>query len=178
MPEFHKRIIILAIAAGSLLAVSAGPAKADPAVSNDAYGGVHIINHDGLCLGISGGKDDAPAGQFRCVTHPDQFWHWGTSSNGYKQLINGDGQCLGVAGGSDKYGARIVGWRCNGHPDQYWTSYLVNEGGTTWEDFANYDPLSNGDEAVLGIAGGSTKIGAAAVQWAYTAAANQLWHSE
>jgi NADPH:quinone reductase-like Zn-dependent oxidoreductase len=181
-----RTLAVTAISIASVMALSglgasgayAGITRAaEPAAVADAYGGVHVTNHDGLCLGISGGTDKAPAGQYKCDHHPDQYWHWRNSKGGYHQLVNGDNECLGVSGGSDKYGARIVGWKCNGHPDQYWATYLVNEGGTTWQDFADYDPLSNGGEAVLGISGGSTAVGAAAVQWIYTAAPNQLWHS-
>jgi hypothetical protein len=61
-----------------------------PAISSASTATFKIYQHDGLCLDISGEKNDA------------------------------GGDCLGVAGESTSYEAQVVAWTCNGHPDQYW----------------------------------------------------------
>lgn len=124
-----------------------------------------IVNYNsGLCLGISGGEDDAPAVQWTCGAVSNQEWHQGAElgSTGYYQQINGDNECLGVAGESLSEGARVYGWTCNGHPDQYW----AHDG----DQFIDWN-----SSLLLGVAGGSTAVGAAVVQWPYTGALNQFW---
>jgi Ricin-type beta-trefoil lectin domain-like len=134
-----------------------------------------ILNWTGLCLGISGGADDAPAVQWYCLNgHPDQQWSTGAgNSGGFYQLINNDGQCLGVAGGSTAQGAQVVGWKCLGtsHPDQYWfIDHAVPMCGP-------YYPIANYKSGrYLGVAGGSTLAGAKVVIWNYQATCNnQFW---
>jgi hypothetical protein len=128
----------------------------------------NIYNFDGMCLGISGGNDDAPAVQWTCNGTPNQTWHWGSfNSAGFGQLVNGDGQCLGVQGISKGKGVWIYGWTCNGHPDQYWYVSLIDG----YDVFTDYN-----SRLVLGIAGGSTEIGAHVVQWPFTRAVNQYWY--
>jgi len=128
-----------------------------------------------LCLGISGGDDDAPAVQWTCEEVPNQEWHYGSEygNSGYYQLINGDGECLGVAGSSKSQGARVVGWTCNGHLDQYWQGVGISDGTV----FYNYN-----SGLVLGVAGNSKAVGAAVVQWPFQGdietALNQFWEVE
>jgi hypothetical protein len=49
-------------------------------VSADSADPFNLYNYNSqaagrtLCLGISGGKDDAPAVQWPCNGHPDQIW--------------------------------------------------------------------------------------------------------
>ena len=126
-----------------------------------------VVNaNSGLCLGISGGADDAPAVQWTCETVANQEWHWGSElgSTGYYQLVNGDGQCLGVAGTSE--GARIYGWTCTGAANQYWDPVDGKYGTVLWD-------YNSG--MVVGVAG--TAVGAPVVQWDFTGALNQYWGS-
>jgi len=188
-----KRICLLTAAAGlslatSMLGLAAATAPAAQAATRPSQPGTarnllgasaplhsgtagdpfFIVNYNsGLCLGISGGADDAPAVQWNCESVANQEWHVGAElgSTGYYQFVNGDGQCLGIAGSSTSEGARAYGWTCNGHHDQYWYA----TGGVAF----NYN---SGD--VLGVAGGSTAVGAAVVQWPFTGAANQYWIEE
>jgi Ricin-type beta-trefoil lectin domain-like len=168
-------------ALGLAAAAPAGAATSRPPVpaagSTDPF---EVVNyHSGMCLGITGGEDDAPAVQWPCNGAANQAWHWGSEdgSTGHYQLINGDGECLGVAGASTKEGADVVGWTClgTGHPDQYWqgNSTLLVCGG----DYLPYFDLHSGQ--VLGVAGNSTSKGASVVQWPYQGECNnQFWHLE
>jgi hypothetical protein len=158
-------IAVSAVALTGLAATGASAATTAPAAAA-AVASFHIVNfNSGLCLGISGGDDDAPAVQWPCEGAANQEWHWG-SENGlffaYRQLVNGDGQCLGVAAGSKAPGARVYGWNCNGAFNQYW--------------FASGGQVTNlGSSLVLGVAGNSPAPGAAVVQWPFTGALNQVW---
>src|SRR5215469_12098266 len=130
-----------------------------------------VNEHSHLCLGISGGLDNAPAVQFACNGHPDQQWRWGSgnhSDGDYVQLINNDNECLGVAGGSTATDARVVGWQCLGsnHTDQYWFADSTDAAMDCY-------PLGGGvmflvnfhsDDAV-GVLGNSTASDASVVQW-------------
>jgi endoglucanase len=135
-----------------------------------------VINYNsGLCLGVSGGKNDQDAVQWTCNGHADQQWHWGSqnaSYPGWYQLVNNVGSCLGVTGGSASEGARVVGWTCDGstHYDQYWAPQAENCGG--------YVPLENLNSGyVLGVSGNSTAVGADIVQYAYQGVCNnQFWY--
>ena len=162
-----RRIRNLAVAAITIaLAAGLSTLAATAAYASDSF---PVHNHDGLCLGITGGEDDAPAVQWTCNGSANQTWHWGSSNAaGYTQLINGDGECLGVAGESTSEGARIYGWTCNGHPDQYWAV-------SPYDGYDIFHDYHSG--LVLGVAGGSTAVGAAVVQWASTLALNQLWYT-
>ena len=134
-----------------------------------------ILNsHSGRCLGINSSRD---AGIWNCTGGADQTWHWGSanSRNGdYHQIINKKGQCLGVAGGSTANGARIVGWSClgSGHVDQYWLYSCVWLGeGSNLCVLNNLGTPVNAYSLggkVIGVSGGSTANGAAAVLWTNT----------
>jgi hypothetical protein len=157
-----------ATASGQAHASQILTASSVPLQSGTASDPFFVVNdNSGLCLGISGGRSDAPAVQWNCEAVANQEWHWGSElgSTGYFQLINGDGQCLGIGGGSTRAGAPAYGWTCNGHHDQYWFA----SGGVA----TDYN-----SQLVLGVAGGSTAVGAAVVQWPYTGAANQFWTAE
>lgn len=149
---------------------AAATAAAAPAASA-ATTGFEIVNHDGLCLGMAG--DDAPAVQWTCTFASNQTWHQVTVSPGHVELRNGLNQCLSIAGSSKSRGARVYGWRCKGTPDQYWI----------WDTTPNYGLSIENDNShlVLGVAGGSTKVGAAVVQWPFQdppRGANQAWNFE
>jgi Ricin-type beta-trefoil lectin domain-like len=191
-----KRLITAMSAAcltGGLLAAAAAPANAAAApgrshrlapaspVSIPAPGvrpdsSFEVVNYNsGLCLGISGDKNDQPAVQFTCNGNADQQWHWGSqnaSYSGWYQLVNGNGSCLGVSGGSLSEGASVVGFSCLGstHYDQYWTPL-----GYSCSGYVPLDDLNS--NYVLGVSGNSTAVGAAVVQWAYQGACNnQFWY--
>jgi len=191
-----RRLRLLAIASilglSSALGLAAAPAGAAatarhastpiptfarnaPRIAPDTTLGFLVNYNSGLCLGISGGHDNAPAVQWNCLTgHPDQQWHTGgTNSAGYYQIVNGDGECLGVSGGSTAAGARVVGWSClgTGHPDQYW----LYQGLITCATY--YSPIFNYKSGlVLGVSGNSGAVGAAVVIWPYQGVCNnQFW---
>ncbi len=119
-----KRIALILVAAGAMLAGTTGAATAatiTPSIPTSSPGPLHNAG-SGLCLGIAGNHN---AGQWGCTGHSDQTWHAGqTNADGYSQLINGNGQCLGVAGANIYDGAQLVGTTCLGtaHPDQYWAA--------------------------------------------------------
>jgi hypothetical protein len=130
-----------------------------------------------LCLGISGGKDDAPAVQWTCNGHPDQIWHLGLEwfNSPYYQLINNDHQCLGVADGSIAQGARVVGWTCQtGAPNQYWAAGSTSCG--SYHPYYNLGAVLDGANMVLGVSGNSLQAGASVVIWGFQARCNnQFW---
>jgi Ricin-type beta-trefoil lectin domain-like len=130
-----------------------------------------------LCLGISGGKDDAPAVQWPCNGHPDQIWHLGQEfGNGpYYQLINSDHQCLGVAGGSIAQGARVVGWTCEaGALNQYWAAGSESCG--FYHPYYNLGAVLDGADMVLGVSGNRLQAGASVVIWGFQDRCNnQYW---
>jgi hypothetical protein len=134
-----------------------------------------VINYNsGLCLGISGDKNDSNAVQWGCNGHADQTWHWGSqnpSYPGWYQLINANGSCLGVLSGSTSQGAQIVGWSClgSGHLDQYWTPVNASCSG--------YVPLANLHSGyVMGVTGNSFNQNANVIQWAYQGVCNnEFW---
>ena len=181
---------ILGLTALGLADAPAGAATAQPAstpssaLSSNAlqFSPTHIRNFSsGLCLGTQGGLDNHPAVQWTCVNHADQLWRTGGSLNGIfgtaYQVINNNNpnQCLGVAGGSTTEGADVVGWNCGGpsHPDQYWYigSFFCTKSGTTYYTFDNFK-----SNWVMGVAGGSTAVGAAVVQFRYQSMCNnQFW---
>jgi hypothetical protein len=151
------------------------PSTAIPALGIRPANSFQVINyHSGLCLGISGGRNDAPAVQWGCNGHADQSWHWGSQNSsfpGWFQLVNGNGSCLGISGGSLNQGAQAVGWSClgSGHFDQYWAPVNASCSG--------YVPLANLNSGyVLGVAGNSLSQGANVVQWGYQGVCNnQFW---
>jgi Ricin-type beta-trefoil lectin domain len=177
--------------AGSMLSMAAAPAGAASASRNVGWAAresisaihgrragtataftIHNLN-SGLCLGISGGRDNAPAVQWNCNGHPDQIWQAGSAygNTGFSQLINGNGQCLGVAGGSTAAGAHVVSWTCNtAHQDQYWRQDNFTCAG-------GYFPILNlSSNLVLGVSGNSFSAGAAVVIWPFqNECNNQFW---
>jgi endoglucanase len=143
---------------------ASGSLNANPARSGKTGGDpTWIYNYNSaLCLGISGGDDDAPAVIWTCEATANQEWHQGPElgDTGYYEQVNGDGQCLEVTG--DDEGTRVYGWTCDGALDEYWS----HSGLEFFEYTSGY---------VLGVAGGSTAVGAAVVQWPFTGAENQYW---
>jgi Ricin-type beta-trefoil lectin domain-like len=145
-----------------------------PNVPHNGTFNIHNANANGKCIGIdSSGK----AGDWNCTSNRDQTWQWGSAIQpGWLQLINGNGKCLGVQAGSDAVGARIVAFTClgTGHPDQYWALGAAGFGGNNINNFkAFFDP--NTPAQLIGVAGGSTANGAAAVLWSFDGTANQFW---
>ena len=109
----------LGLVSGMLTLAAAVPARAAAASFP-----LRNYNNSSRCLGISGGRHDAPAILWDCNGHPDQRWRFGAKVhyNGltWYQLIKNDNQCLGVLGSSVSQGAKVVGWDCTGNTDQYW----------------------------------------------------------
>jgi hypothetical protein len=157
--------IVSATMLTALSAIGASATTTAAAVPN----GFEIVNHDGLCLtaGV-----DAPAVQANCTFAPNQTWRQVSVSGGV-ELRNGRNQCLAIAGSSKSRGARVYGWRCKGTPDQHWT----------WDVFVNYGLYIENlhSHLFLGVAGGSTRPGAAVVQWSGQnppRGLNQAWNFE
>lgn len=165
-----RRVWVLPVAAvlalGGALAVAA-QASAEPIGSSASP----VVNYvSSLCLGISGGDDDAPAVQYTCNGHPDQQWYEGAaypSDPQFYQIVNADGECLGVAGGNTAPLARVVGWSCQGPSalNQYW---VVVEGPTyvgactTTATFT----LTNAETGYdVGVVGNSLTVGAPLVMY-------------
>jgi hypothetical protein len=153
-------------AAGASGATTAAAAPAASAVVN----GFEIVNHDGLCLTAGA---DAPAVQANCTFARNQTWHQVSFGSRGDELRNGLNQCLAIAGGSKSRGARVYGWRCKGTADQYWT----------WDVFVSYGLYIEDlhSHLVLGVAGGSTRPGAAVIQWSGQnppGGVNQAWNFE
>ena len=165
---------------GALLALIPLGIVLAPSASASAKPPDNIVNWNtqgAICLGISGGKTDAPAVVWTCNTHADQLWRQGKEygRTGYYQLVNNHNQCLGVSGGSTKEGARVVSWTClTGHKDQYWKWDTTRN---CSYDYLTYNTLDNlKSRYVLGIAGNSSKSGAAVVIWRYQGKCNnQFW---
>jgi hypothetical protein len=163
--------------AGSVptLAAARSDASGGSIVEGSVYTFVLFNLNSFLCLGISGGNDDAPAVQWNCEKVANQEWHYGLEygNSGYYRLVNGDNECLGVAGSSKSQGARVVGWTCNGHLDQYWQGVGISDGTV----FYNYN-----SGLALGVSGNSKAVGAAVVQWHFQGdietALNQFWEVE
>lgn len=106
----------------------------------------------------------------------NQWWgmYSSSSGDGYLNAVSqNSGKCLGVSGGSTAEGASIVQWDCNGNPDQTWlwrwTGYRTSDGWPIWNivDFNSH--------MCLGIQGGSTQLGAYAVQWGCNGNLDQDW---
>jgi hypothetical protein len=170
-------------AATSRAAIPAASSTASLVLAQNSSTTFEILNYNSLvvskdlCLGITGGEDDAPAVLWPCNGSKNQTWHWSgeTINNSFdQQLVNGNNECLGIAGGSSQNGAEVVGWSClTGHPDQYWFPDLdAMICGANFEPFYNYN---SGD--VLGVAGNSTTAGASIIQWDnfQQECNNQLW---
>lgn len=138
--------------------------------------GFEINNYDNLCLGIQGGREDAPAVQWTCQfpAPANQLWHWGSSNGaGWLQIRNGSNQCLGVAGESKQLGALVYAWTCNGHPDQYWLGGLVNDPGSlpgSYVVFQNYN-----SRLYLSVDGCNATRGALINQWGFVNRTCQFW---
>ena len=152
----------------SAIGASATTTAAAAPAASAAISGFEIANNDGLCLtaGV-----DAPAVQAICTFAPNQTWHQIAVSGRGVVLKNNLHQCLSIARSSKSRGARVYGWRCKGTPDQYWTWYVFVNYGSYIENLNSH--------LVLGVAGGSTKIGAAVIQWSGQSpprGLNQAWN--
>jgi hypothetical protein len=100
--------------------------------------GKFLMNGDGLCLGIQGGRDLAPAVQWKCESTYNQLWYPGLMNGaGAVEIKNEDNQCLGVEDGDANEGEIVYGWTCiTSHPDQYWY-VIVSDGAETIENYKN-----------------------------------------
>jgi Ricin-type beta-trefoil lectin domain-like len=174
----HVKIRRLPATLGAV-ALAIGLAAGPGATAASAQATSNIYNsHSSRCLGINSSRD---AGIWNCTDagNADQAWYWkGTYITGpagivYGMIENRKGQCLGVAGGSTANGARIVGWTClPSHHDQYWDNDCVYDSVSGQGCvLANLNTPVNGLSVggkVIGVAGGSTANGAAAVLWTDT----------
>jgi hypothetical protein len=111
-----------------------------------------------LCLGITGGKDDADAVQEDCNNAVDQIWNAGSEygKTGYYRLINWDGECLGVRNGGKAATARVTGWQCDATKQYYW-KWVSSAGG-------EYHLVNYNSGMALGVLNNSRSVGAAVVQ--------------
>lgn len=179
-----------ALATGSATAFATAVPSAQHNVPASATYGDIYNTASGKCLGIAGGRDDAPAVLWTCNGHPDQLWTRGyvdPENRNYSQIVNRDGMCLGVAGGSTQNGARIVGWNCqNPEPNnQFWFYDTIDLGypgnGPVLVNLATPVNAQGFGGKVTGVSGGSTSNGAPIVLWANSTgpnfAPNQAWYT-
>jgi hypothetical protein len=106
----------------------------------------------------------------------NQWWDFYASGYGtspVQAVSEYSGKCLGVGGGSTTEGAQIVQWGCNGNPDQSW--YWVDTGYVTSTGWDIFNIVDYNSGMCIGIGGGSTAIGADAVQWPCDGSSNQMW---
>jgi hypothetical protein len=144
-----------AAAAGGTDAVQSRAAAQAPPVK----GTFTLSNgNSSLCLGITGGKDDADAVQEDCNNAMGQIWNAGSEygKSGYYRLINGDGECLGVLNGGKAAAARVTGWQCDTAKQFYW-KWVSSSGG-------DYRLVNYNSGMALGVLDNSRSVGAAVVQ--------------
>lgn len=109
----------------------------------------------------------------------NQWWGMNTSSCGcgtgwVNSTSVNSGKCLGVGGGSLNEGASVVQWSCLPHPDQTWA--WIYTGATTSSGWPIWNILNDNSGMCLGISGGSTSVGAYAIQWGCNGNADQAWY--
>jgi len=163
--------VLAAVSALSLVSGVLTLAASVPARAAAASFPLRNYNNFSRCLGISGGRHDAPAILWDCNGHPDQQWRFGVSVhyNGltWYQLINSDNQCLGVLGSSISQGAKVVGWDCTGNTDQYWwedTHFTICGG---FHPFFNLNAVVKSNFYVFGVSGNKTSEDAPILLWEF-----------
>jgi Ricin-type beta-trefoil lectin domain-like len=107
----------------------------------------------------------------------NQVWNLKDSSYGggaINMYSANSNLCLGVSGGSITQGAPIVQWDCNNHPDQAW--YWAWTETTTSSGWPTFNAVNWDSGMCLGITGGSTQVGAYAVQWGCNGSGDQEWY--
>jgi hypothetical protein len=186
----HGRSLLFAVVAGVVLAAPAVSAQAAPArvtaasmrnapgasrVRSSETGPIRNYVATTDCIGTSGGHNNTDAVLWPCNGTRNQTWTIAVPASGVIQPIkNGNGDCLGVAGGSTQVGAHVVAWKCQaGAANQEW--YFGNQ--SCYHAPLNYTPIFNEQsKLVIGVAGGSTKAGAALIMWRFqNTCNNQFW---
>jgi hypothetical protein len=110
-----------------------------PAASATTQASFGIVNNNShLCLSVPGASTGVVGlNQFRCGGFPDQFWHFGSSSDFrqdatgrlYFHIINDhSGLCVAVPGASTTPGTQVNQFPCGGFGDHYW--HVENRGAT------------------------------------------------
>jgi Ricin-type beta-trefoil lectin domain len=201
--RFTARVRIIAVMsalglAGGMLSLAGAPARAASAAAHStalkrasaSATRIHLAadpfplrNYEksgNWCLGISYGRDNAPAILWGCNGRPDQQWHFGAHTSWdnvtWYQIINNDNQCLGVLNGSTSRGATIVGWNCANHTDQYWwedTGITICNG---YHPLFNFNAALHGSWEVAGVSGGRISQGTPIILYRFQAPCNnQEW---
>lgn len=148
-------------------------------IGGGPYQSTWIDLNSGLYMDVEGvsTNNGAKIHQWTYTGANNQWWVLQSSSYGYGSvnMVNlNSGKCLGVGGGSTAVRAPIVQWDCNGNPDQTWFwAWTGHETGAGWPIFNVVDWNSG---MCLGITGGSTTVGAYAVQWGCNTSPDQEWY--
>jgi hypothetical protein len=135
-----------------------------------------VDGNSGQVLDVSGpsAADGALVHQWTYTGADNQWWFRPAQSDGETRLFNRySGKCLGITGGSTAAGAQAVQWTCNGNPDQTW--YFRWTGANTSAGKPIYNIVNHNSGQCLGVTGGSTAVGAQAVQWPCNGHADQEW---
>jgi hypothetical protein len=134
------KLIIPAIAAGSMLAAgvlpsSAATAKTDaqrPSITLDGTTYYQLKNHDGKCLDETGGSKTAgtPAQQWSCNGNPQQYWAVIYNDTGFALIKNyNSGMCLSVKDNDPNGGGEVWQWPCsNSNAYENWDPYYTGSG--------------------------------------------------
>lgn len=169
--------ILLPTATASAASPSANPGVSLPQTLPNGPGQINNAWAIGKCIGIDKASQ---AGDWFCTTNADQTWHWDKnhcvepSLGVWCAVVNGNNQCLATAnGGSAAPGTKLIQFSCVYSEDQMWQ--FVNNSDGTWRIF-NFKGFIEGEEVLIGVAGGSTANGAALVLWRDTGDRNQDWY--
>lgn len=133
---------------------------------------------NGYCLDIADEAVDGPVVQWACNGKPSQYWHVGSSLDGYYQIVNGNGTCLSLNGGNTAAGTEVVGLKCLGttRTDQYWFAQAEFLHGSIWYTaLDNYAGIKKALDNVVTPIGGSSAEGANLVITPYVPANDQFW---
>jgi hypothetical protein len=136
------RLIVPAIAAGSMLAAAALPSSAAIAktvaatprssITVDGTTYYQIKNHDGKCLDETGGskKEGVPVQQWSCNGNPQQYWAVIYNDTGFALVKNyNSGMCLSVKDNDPNGGGEVWQWPCsNSNTYENWDPYYTSSG--------------------------------------------------
>jgi hypothetical protein len=141
-----------------------------------SLGETWVNRQSGQLLDVSGPStaDGALVHQWTYTGADNQWWIRPWQADGYTRLFSRySGKCLGVTGGSTAAGATVVQWTCNGGADQEW--YVRWTGANTSGGLPIYTIVDRNSGQCLGVSGGSTAVGAQAVQWPCDGHPDQQW---
>jgi hypothetical protein len=135
------KLIIPAIAAGSMLAVAALPSSAAiaktatvrPSITVDSTTYYQLKNHDGKCLDMTGASKSkgTPAQQWACNGNAQQYWAFVINKSNEDYLIKNyhSGLCLSIKNNDAKGGGEVWQWPCSdSNAFENWSFYYTHSG--------------------------------------------------